>query len=276
MLIFLILMLVQSADGIVQTAPAVVAPAPATDPCRFGRGRISSPNCPPGPPRVFVSDTPQPAPAAEAEEDTNPWAIVRDARFENTNTNQTSPEPSERPAGRFDWSARTQGAEGYAAAGYDADGTLRATSTPASDTTVPQAAFTDPDKWIGEQCAGQIDTAETDCRRRARNRLAMARADAAAGPVAGSEPRTVARAPSWTPDTPAGPCRQVSTRTPTDVFGTTTSSTSTVCTSGNADALLDSTEARLRDLRAMPATDCGRPLSGEDTTAWMARCERPR
>ena len=166
MLIFLILMLVQSADGIVRTAPAVVAPAPAADPCRFGRGRISSPNCPPGPPRVFVSDTPQPAAAAEAEEDTNPWAIVRDARFENTNTNQTSPEPSERPAGRFDWSARTQGAEGYAAAGYNADGTLRATSTPASDTTVPQAAFTDPDKWIGEQCAGQVDTAEADCRRR--------------------------------------------------------------------------------------------------------------
>ena len=276
MLMLLILILVQSTDGIVQTAPAAVAPTTAADPCRFGRGRTSSPNCPPGPPRVFVSEASPPAPAAEEDEDTDPWAIVRDARFENTTTNQSPPEPAARPAGRFDWSARTRGVEGYAAADYDADGTLRASPTPASDNTVPETAFTDPDRWISEQCGGQIETAEADCRRRARNRLAIARAEAAAGPTADSEPRTMAMAPSWTPDAATGPCRQVSTRTPADAFGTTTSSTSTLCSTGNADALLDSTEASLRDLRATPTTDCGRPLSGEDTTAWMARCERPR
>ncbi len=276
MLMFLILILVQSADGIVQTAPGVVEPVAATDPCRFGRGRISSPNCPPGPPRVFVSEASPTAPAAEPEEDADPWAIVRDARFENTTTNQSPPETAAQPAGRFDWSARTRGTEGYAAADYNADETSRTSPTPASDNTLPPTAFTNPDKWIGEQCAGQIETAEADCRRRARNRLAIARAEAAAGPPAGSEPRPVARAQSRTPDAATGPCRQVSTRTPADAFGTTTSSTSTVCSTGNADALLDSTEARLRELRATPATDCGRPLSGENTTAWMARCDRPR
>lgn len=280
MLMLLLLMWVQSADDIVQTAPPPAPDDPATEAaapasCTFGRGTISGPGCTTTRSRVFVSQQPtqttQPD-ASATDEDANPWAIVTEAQFSNTTSNQTPPEPSE----RFDWSAGRRGAPAYPAAQYNADGTLRpsqATAQPGptdASAPVPASAFQDPDRWITDQCRAATEAEATPCQRRARNRLAMARAEAAIEPARPAPDRSNAR--TWTPDTQNGPCRRVTNQTDNG-SGTTSSSTSVVCGSGDADILFDNMEARAR-ATAAPIADCSRPLEGENTPAWVARCGR--
>ena len=274
MLMFLFLMWVQVADGIVQTAPPPPTAEVATPrSCTFGRGTINGPGCTDTRERVFVSDPPQraappPTPSSETDEDANPWSFITSAEFQNTTTNQTPPEPTE----RFDWSARGRGASDYPAAQYNADGTLRVAQARPGDASapVPESALQNPDRWISDQCASVAETAAADCQRRARNRLAMARAEAAIEPSRPAPDRSEA---GWTPQTQSGPCRRVTSQSPVNNSGTTSSSSSIVCGSGDADILFENMDARARAITPERG-DCNRPLEGENTPAWMARCGR--
>ena len=119
------------------------------------------------------------------------------------------------------------------------------------DAEVPAWALSDPARWELSQCGASGDDA---CRRRARNRLAMARAGVAAEvPASGGSSGDGQN------------CRMVMRRSETGFGG----SLSRVCgDAGEAEAALDRLNAPLQ-----PAAEpCDRPATLESQDAWIARC----
>lgn len=119
------------------------------------------------------------------------------------------------------------------------------------DAEVPAWALPDPARWELSQCGAAGDDA---CRRRARNRLAMARAGVAAEVPAGGG------------SSGDGPnCRMVMRRSETGFGG----SLSRVCgDAGEAEAALDRLNAPLQPV----PEPCDRPATMESQDAWIARC----
>ena len=119
------------------------------------------------------------------------------------------------------------------------------------DAEVPAWALSDPARWELSQCGAAGDDV---CRRRARNRLAMARAGVAAEvPASGGSSGDGQN------------CRMVMRRSETGFGG----SLSRVCgDAGEAEAALDRLNAPLQ-----PAPEpCDRPATLESQDAWIARC----
>ncbi|MDO9078009.1 MAG: hypothetical protein Q7U72_11260 [Brevundimonas sp.] len=120
------------------------------------------------------------------------------------------------------------------------------------DAEVPAWALPDPARWELSQCGAAGDDA---CRRRARNRLAMARAG-----VAAEVPTEAAGAGAA-----AQNCRMVMRRSDNGFGG----SLSRICgDQSEAEATLNRLEDSLR-----PAIEpCDRPATLESQDAWIARC----
>ncbi len=131
-------------------------------------------------------------------------------------------------------------------------GRLRAATGREAGPEVPGWALSDPARWETSQCGADGDEA---CRRQARNRLAMARAGAAAeAPAAGG-------GPSAAPQN----CRMVMQRSESGFGGSLTR----VCGDGvEAGAAAD----RLQDFLRPAPEPCDRPASLETQEAWIARC----
>lgn len=229
MLLTILAMAIQLAgpqDGPIRTAPVADAASQAgaatpADPdprCTFGGRPVHSPGCPTPEGRVaFVTPT-EPPPADDDE--ANPWDAVN-----------RSP------------SAQANIGEG----GYSRSAAAEATA----ENGAPAWALADPARWETSQCGAAGDEA---CRRRARNRLAMARAGIAAeppGPTGGG--------------TAPQDCRMVMQRSESGFGG----SLSRVCGDGaEAEAALDRLQQSLR-----PAVEpCDRPAALETQDAWIARC----
>ena len=119
------------------------------------------------------------------------------------------------------------------------------------DAEVPAWALSDPARWELSECGAGGDDA---CRRRARNRLAMARAGVAAEVPAGG---------GSTGD--GQNCRMLMRRSENGFGG----SLSRICgDAAEAEAALDLLNAPLQ-----PAAEpCDRPATLESQDAWIARC----
>ncbi len=291
-------------DEIVRAGPAYTAHVEQA--CMYGGQPVACPQPAPVEPA---------APAADEDEERsdNPWDVVTTGNFENTTTNrpdaqpppeggysrsrgirgtasfdpnappttsasrrrvfvndpdrdrdQTAPSSPEaapatgEPAPAFDWSARARSGQQtpYPAAEYQAG------ADPADRDRVPAWAFGDPERYELDQCGPGTSEPTALCRRNARNRLASARAETAIP----DDTRPEAAAPQS-----RGPaCRTVTA--PTGNGATA----SVICGNGDADALVESMLDRAERLTAPVVADCQRPLEGEDTARWMARCQTPR
>ena len=120
--------------------------------------------------------------------------------------------------------------------------------------SIPARAFTDPTWWEQSQCGPEP---EETCRRAARNRLAMARAERMEAAPVEPPPR---RAPT---------CRTVMQRSESGFGGSVTR----VCGDGdNAERALESHQRLMDDLRPPAPEPCDRPASGETQDDWIARC----
>ncbi|MBU1540844.1 MAG: hypothetical protein KKC29_12490 [Alphaproteobacteria bacterium] len=120
-----------------------------------------------------------------------------------------------------------------------------------ADNGVPIWALTNPHRWEQVQCGSAGDDA---CRRQARNRLAMARAGAAAEPPAPSGSAA-----------PRQNCRTVMRRSESGFGGSLTR----VCGDEPAsDGALESFEDTMRPV----VEPCDRPANLETQEAWIARC----
>lgn len=287
-------------DEVVRAGPAYTAHVEQA--CMYGGQPVACPQ----PAPVVAGPA---APAENEEPSDNPSDVVTTANFENTTTNrpdaqnppeggysrsrgirgtasfdqsapattspprrrvfvndpdQTAPPASEGapatggPAPAFDWSARARSGQQtpYPAAEYQAG------VDPADRDRVPSWAFSDPERYELDQCGPGTSEPSALCRRNARNRLASARAEMAIP----DETRRDAAAPQT-----RGPaCRTVNTAVEN---GATTSVT---CGNGDTNALVESMLDRAERLNPPVIADCQRPLEGEDTTRWMARCQTPR
>lgn len=215
-------------DGPIRTAPVAEAaseagagtPAAPDPRCHSGGRLIGLPGCP----------TPEggAAPAASApagDDEANPWDTVnRSLAWQTT----------------IEEGGYSRRAAAGAAAGDGARGNA-----------VPAWALTDPARWETSQCGAAGDEA---CRRRARNRLAMARAGIASEPPAppggGAAPQN---------------CRMVMRRSESGFGG----SLSRVCGDGDeAEAALD----RLQNSLRRAPESCEQPATMESQDAWIARC----
>lgn len=126
---------------------------------------------------------------------------------------------------------------------------------------VPAWALTDQARWERVRCGEAGDEA---CRRAARNRLAIARAEAndlLDNPSAGG----VAPAPA------PQRCRMVTQRSETGFGGSFTR----VCGDGaSVERALEVNQTLMDDLRqrSTPAESCDRPAENESQDLWIARC----
>lgn len=268
-------------DGPIQTAPPAVPVAAGSagqvaDPgpvCTFGGRPVVSPGCPAPPGRIAAGGS---APAAQAGavtagDDTDPWAELNRAGLGQATPGEggysrsgaaaaeSGGEPPEPDAA--DCSGGANGASsltGFDCALRRARARRAAGSAgspgfrdPAAGLDIPAWAFADPARWELSQC----DSSDDACRRQARNRLAMARAGAAAEtPASGG-------ADSGGDQN----CRMVMRRSETGFGG----SLSRVCgDEATADELI-----RRLDVPARPAAEpCDRPAALETQDAWIARC----
>ena len=131
---------------------------------------------------------------------------------------------------------------------------VRERNGPRPDGPVPDRAFASPLWWEQDQCGpGPTD----ECLRRARNRLAMARAER----MEAGEPRP---SPQQTRPTPPPRCRTVTRPAESGVGG----SVSRICgdNAGETERVLD---GLLRDPAPSP---CDRPAEGESQAVWIERC----
>ncbi len=147
------------------------------------------------------------------------------------------------------WEAVNRSPSGQASIGEG--GYSRNTAAPPTS-EVPTWAFTDPARWETSQCGATGDDA---CRRRARNRLAMARAGVAVEAPAerGGGAAT------------AQNCRMVMRRSENGFGG----SLSRIC-GDQADT--EATLNRLEDTMRPAVEPCDRPATMESQDAWIARC----
>lgn len=259
----------QAQDEVVTTALPYTAHLEQA--CMWGGQPVA---CPQPEAEAESVEVPQPAP-----EDTNPWNIVTQTQFENTTSNQPEVAPMAEPTIRrsrgirgttsLNWRAGAGSSEPGrrpAVLDYDRNGNLIAQPGPADQGDVPGWAMADPARWETDQCGEAETDASIVCRRGARNRLALARAGMAV-PVEGRD----STMPAPPPREPL--CRQVVE----PARDGRPASASLVCGNGDQEALAEMMREQADRVNTPAVTaSCQRPMEGEDTPRWMARCQTPR